>query len=143
MSLHQPVRRCLSVCQNMRPARPTKDCVKSVCLCPRADVARPALPTQDYVKWRGSLFHGVTLALADPSRAVRELAEYLLSDTFATKVSLEPLGYTGSYLVCRIGHWVPICDNTQVWTLFCDHTQDSHSRNERGDPAHRVRRSRR
>ncbi|WIA29655.1 hypothetical protein OEZ86_012141 [Tetradesmus obliquus] len=43
---------------------------------------------KDYVKWRGPLFHRFTLALVDPSPAVRQLAEYLLRDTLATKAPL-------------------------------------------------------
>ena len=42
---------------------------------------------QDYVKWRGPLFHRFLLALIDDSPRVRALAEYLLGDTIATKVS--------------------------------------------------------
>lgn len=39
------------------------------------------------MKWRGPLFHRFTLALVDSSPGVRQLAEYLLADTLATKVS--------------------------------------------------------
>ena len=41
---------------------------------------------QDYVKWRGPLFHRFLLALVDDSRSVCALAEYLLTDTLASKV---------------------------------------------------------
>jgi hypothetical protein len=43
---------------------------------------------QDFVKWKGPLFHKFTLSLVDSSHAVRHLAEYLLADTLALKVSL-------------------------------------------------------
>lgn len=43
---------------------------------------------QDYVKWRGPLFHRFLLALVDDSSSVRALAEYLLTDTLASKVKL-------------------------------------------------------
>ena len=45
---------------------------------------------QDYVKWRGPLFHRFTRALVDDSAAVRALAEYLLADTLATKARPAP-----------------------------------------------------
>lgn len=41
---------------------------------------------QDYVKWRGPLFHRFLLALVDDSPSVCALAEYLLTDTLASKV---------------------------------------------------------
>ena len=41
---------------------------------------------QDFVKWRGALFHKFTLALVDTSASVRQLAEYLLTNTLALKV---------------------------------------------------------
>jgi hypothetical protein len=44
---------------------------------------------KDYVKWRGALFHRFALALVDSSPAVRNLAEYLLGDTLATKVAMQ------------------------------------------------------
>ncbi len=40
----------------------------------------------DYVKWRGPLFHRFLLALVDDSPSVCALAEYLLTDTLASKV---------------------------------------------------------
>ena len=43
---------------------------------------------QDYVKWRGPLFHRFLLALVDDSSSVRALAEYLLTDTLASKARL-------------------------------------------------------
>ena len=43
---------------------------------------------QDYVKWRGPLFHRFLLALVDDSSSVQSLAEYLLTDTLASKVLL-------------------------------------------------------
>ncbi|GBF90548.1 hypothetical protein Rsub_03119 [Raphidocelis subcapitata] len=43
---------------------------------------------KDYVKWRGTLFHRFLLALVDPSPGVRQLAEFLLTDTLATKAPL-------------------------------------------------------
>ena len=50
---------------------------------------------QDYVKWRGPLFHRFLLALVDDSPSVCALAEYLLTDTLASKVSLcMPLAFT-------------------------------------------------
>ena len=42
---------------------------------------------QDYVKWRGPLFHRFLLALVEDSASVRALAEYLLTDTLASKVT--------------------------------------------------------
>ena len=42
---------------------------------------------QDYVKWRGPLFHRFLLALVDDSPSVCALAEYLLTDTLASKAS--------------------------------------------------------
>lgn len=41
---------------------------------------------QDYVKWRGHLFHWFLRALVDDSVRVRSLAGYLLADTLSTKV---------------------------------------------------------
>jgi hypothetical protein len=41
---------------------------------------------KDYVKWRGPLFHRFLLALVDPCQRVAHLAEYLLTDTLATKM---------------------------------------------------------
>ena len=41
---------------------------------------------QDYVKWRGALFHHFLLALVDEDADVRGLAEYLLTDSLASKV---------------------------------------------------------
>ena len=49
------------------------------------------LRLQDYVKWRGPLFHRFLLALVDDSPSVCSLAEYLLSDTLASKVGSPPL----------------------------------------------------
>ena len=49
---------------------------------------RPFSVPQDYVKWRGPLFHRFLLALVDDSPGVRALAEFLLSDTLASKVRL-------------------------------------------------------
>ena len=43
---------------------------------------------QDFVKWKGPLFHKFTLSLVDSSPAVRRLAQYLLADTLALKVPL-------------------------------------------------------
>ena len=54
------------------------------CLCMSAQAA---CCLQDYVKWRGPLFHRFLLALVDDSASVRALAEYLLTDTLASKVS--------------------------------------------------------
>ena len=75
---------------------------------------RPSLPRnlrafllrlQDYVKWRGPLFHRFLLALVDESPSVCSLAEYLLSDTLASKVGSAPLeGCSLGFLVC----WVPL-----------------------------------
>ena len=48
------------------------------------------LRLQDYVKWRGPLFHRFLLALVDESPSVCSLAEYLLSDTLASKVGSAP-----------------------------------------------------
>lgn len=42
---------------------------------------------QDFVKWRGAVFHRFTLALVDPSPDIRQLAEFLLADALATKVA--------------------------------------------------------
>ena len=44
------------------------------------------LTPQDYVKWRGHLFHQFLRALVDESARVRSLAEYLLTDTLSSKV---------------------------------------------------------
>ena len=41
---------------------------------------------QDYVKWRGQLFHQFMRALVDDSHEVRALANYLLADALSTKV---------------------------------------------------------
>lgn len=46
---------------------------------------------QDYVKWRGPLFHRFLLALVDDSPSVCALAEYLLTDTLASKAKLRTL----------------------------------------------------
>ena len=43
---------------------------------------------QDYVKWRGQLFHQFMRALVDDSREVRSLANYLLADALSSKVRL-------------------------------------------------------
>lgn len=48
------------------------------------------LLAQDYVKWRGHLFHRFLRALVDDSARVRSLAEYLLADTLSTKVESSP-----------------------------------------------------
>jgi len=53
---------------------------------PQALALLANLLMKDYVKWRGALFHRFALALVDSSPAVRNLAEYLLGDTLATKV---------------------------------------------------------
>ena len=45
---------------------------------------------QDYVKWRGQLFHQFMRALVDDSHEVRSLANYLLADALSTKVCLRP-----------------------------------------------------
>ena len=67
---------------------------------PRASPPPPPLPPRqalallanllmkDYVKWRGTLFHRFLLALVDPSPRVRQLAEFLMSDTLAAKAPL-------------------------------------------------------
>lgn len=59
---------------------------------------------QDYVKWRGHLFHQFLRTLVDCSARVRNLAEYLLADTLASKVSY--------YLLhqCHQGISSPGCD---------------------------------
>ena len=41
---------------------------------------------QDYVKWRGQLFHQFMRALVDDSHEVRSLANYLLADALSSKV---------------------------------------------------------
>ena len=41
---------------------------------------------QDYVKWRGQLFHQFLRALVDDSAEVRAMAEFLLIDTLCSKV---------------------------------------------------------
>ena len=38
------------------------------------------------MKWRGALFHHFLLALVDEDAGVRDLAEYLLTDSLASKV---------------------------------------------------------
>ena len=45
---------------------------------------------QDFVKWRGQLFHQFLRALVDNSGQVRALAEYLLADTLCHKVGDPP-----------------------------------------------------
>jgi len=45
-----------------------------------------AFDVQDFVKWKGPLFHKFTLSLVDSSQAVRCLAQFLLADTLALKV---------------------------------------------------------
>ena len=50
---------------------------------------------QDFVKWKGPLFHKFTLSLVDSSPAVRRLAQYLLADTLALKVPPPP-----QFLLC-------------------------------------------
>ncbi len=45
---------------------------------------------QDYVKWRGPLFHHFLQALVDEDAGVRGLAEHLLTDSLASKVSTYP-----------------------------------------------------
>ncbi|GAX77789.1 hypothetical protein CEUSTIGMA_g5232.t1 [Chlamydomonas eustigma] len=40
---------------------------------------------KDFVKWKGGLFLSFLMALVDPSQQVRQLAEYLLGDTLASK----------------------------------------------------------
>ena len=58
-------------------------------LPPRQALALLAnLLMKDYVKWRGTLFHRFLLALVDPSPRVRQLAEFLMSDTLAAKAPL-------------------------------------------------------
>lgn len=54
---------------------------------------------QDYVKWRGPLFHRFLLAIVDDSASVRALAEYLLTDTLASKVCIS-LSQLCVWLVC-------------------------------------------
>lgn len=56
---------------------------------------------QDYVKWRGPLFHRFLLALVDDSPSVRALAEYLLTDTLASKASRCTLITSFSPYPCR------------------------------------------
>ncbi len=46
---------------------------------------------QDYVKWRGQLFHQFMRALVDDSHEVRSLANYLLADPLSTKVCFHTL----------------------------------------------------
>ncbi|KXZ45555.1 hypothetical protein GPECTOR_53g141 [Gonium pectorale] len=43
---------------------------------------------RDFVKWRGALVHRFLLALVDESPGVRQLAQYLLSDSLATKAPM-------------------------------------------------------
>ena len=45
-----------------------------------------SMRVQDYVKWRGQLFHQFLRALVDDSHQVRSLAGHLLADALATKV---------------------------------------------------------
>lgn len=54
------------------------------CIC--LGGAETALCLQDYVKWRGALFHHFLLALVDKDAGVRDLAEHLLTDSLASKV---------------------------------------------------------
>lgn len=46
------------------------------------------LPVQDFVKWRGALFHRFVAALVDECPDVRSLAGFLLSDALASKARL-------------------------------------------------------
>ncbi|KAJ9527704.1 hypothetical protein QJQ45_025978, partial [Haematococcus lacustris] len=55
---------------------------------PQALALLANLLMKDYVKWRGALFHRFALALVDSCAEVRQLAEYLLGDTLATKAPL-------------------------------------------------------
>lgn len=57
---------------------------------------------QDYVKWRGQLFHQFMRALVDDSHDVRSLANYLLADALSTKVCLSPLNPKSCTLLCTI-----------------------------------------
>ncbi|GFR51612.1 hypothetical protein Agub_g14038 [Astrephomene gubernaculifera] len=43
---------------------------------------------RDFVKWRGALVHRFLLALVDESPGVRQLAQYLLSDSLAAKAPM-------------------------------------------------------
>ncbi|KAK9803508.1 hypothetical protein WJX73_000161 [Symbiochloris irregularis] len=71
----------------------------AACLAdPHALIRRQALAllsnllSKDYVKWRGALFHRFIAALVDEDASVRSLADFLLTDTLATKAPL--LAYT-------------------------------------------------
>ncbi|KAJ9526810.1 hypothetical protein QJQ45_017448, partial [Haematococcus lacustris] len=68
---------------------------QTLAMCPAALLHGPQalallanLLMKDYVKWRGALFHRFALALVDSCAEVRQLAEYLLGDTLATKAPL-------------------------------------------------------
>ena len=50
--------------------------------------AHGGVRAQDYVKWRGQLFHQFLRALVDDSHQVRSLAHHLLAEALATKVGL-------------------------------------------------------
>ena len=67
---------------------------------------------QDYVKWRGPLFHRFLLAIVDDSASVRALAEYLLTDTLASKVHTPAVHLARAYL---------FCSDHYRWDLGWDH----------------------
>lgn len=54
---------------------------------------------QDYVKWRGQLFHQFMRALVDDSHEVRGLANYLLADALSSKVRFALLSAASSPLI--------------------------------------------
>ena len=69
---------------------------------------------KDYVKWRGALFHRFALALVDGSPAVRRLAEHLLGDTLATKVSWRVLHHAATGET-----WVGVCCSWLATKVSC------------------------
>lgn len=44
---------------------------------------------QDYVRWRGSLFHRFLVALVDESSDIKGLADFLLNDALMIKVGTQ------------------------------------------------------
>ena len=68
---------------------------------------------QDYVKWRGALFHRFLAALVDACPSVRGLAEFLLSDALASKVASEAsflLHISGLYAHWSLSKWMHCCE---------------------------------
>lgn len=59
---------------------------RRIMLCELQGGDEERLFAQDFVKWRGALFHRFTVALVDSSEAIRKLANFLLADALSSKV---------------------------------------------------------